>query len=185
MKRKILIAIDNDFIREAYEEVFKKEDFQIFATKDGREALRLTKTEKPDVVLADVLLSKINAFELLDELKKDKVASQIPVIVFAQIERTVDKNKALELEAKDFITAAGVSPIEVIRKVKIILGEQKSYKVNFQKTSPGIKDLADNLGYNSLKCSKCGEDLVMYLMRDLSIGEKHFIVSFICPKCNK
>jgi len=184
--KKILIAIDNDFIREAYEEVFKKEDFKVFITKDGKEALKIAKEENPDVVLADVLLSKIGGLELLEEIKKDEATKGIPVIVYAQIERTKDKKKAIELEAKDFITAAGVSPKEVIRKVKIVLGEQRTYKIGVQKTNLDLKKLAKDLGYDSkLKCEKCGGDIALYLMRDLSMGEKHFIVSFVCPNCNK
>lgn len=178
--KKILIAIDNDFIREAYEEVFQKEKFKVFVTKDGKEALKTAEKEDPDVVLADVLLSKLDGFDLLKKLKN------IPVILFAQIERTEIRKKAMELGARDFITAAGVSPVEVIRKVKIVLGEQKTYKVKVDKESLNIRELAEDLGYDpSLKCQKCGGDLSLYLMRDLSSGEKHFIVSFVCPNCNK
>ncbi len=179
--KKILIAIDNDFIREAYEEVFQKEGFEVFATNDGKEALKKVEKENPDVVLADVLLSKMTGLDILENLKKS-----IPVIIFAQIERTETKKKAMELGARDFITAAGVSPVEVIRKIKIVLGEQKTYKVKVDKKALDIKSLAEDLGYDpSLKCEKCGGDLALYFMRDLSSGEKHFIVSFVCPNCNK
>ncbi len=179
--KKILIAIDNDFIREAYEEVFQKEGFEVFVTNDGKEALKIVKEKELDIILADILLSKISGFDLLQKIKKS-----IPVIVFAQIERTENKKKAIELGARDFITAAGVSPVEVIRKVKIILGEQRSYQIKVQKTGLDAQKLAEDLGYDkSLKCKECGGDLAMYLMRDLSSGEKHFIVSFVCPNCNK
>lgn len=184
--RKILIAIDNDFIRGAYLEVFKRKEFEVMETKNGKKALDLAKKEKPDIILADILLSEMGGFELLKNLKKEDSTKEIPVIIFAQLEKKEDRQKAIELEAKDFITAASVSPIQVIRKVKIALGQQKSYRLKISKDSDDIKELMEDLGYGpDLKCQKCGSNLVLYLIRDLSKGEKHFILSIICPQCNK
>ncbi len=66
--RKILIAVNNEFIRETYSEVFKAENFEVFRARDGKEALDLVKKEKPDIIIADIALSEMGGFELLEEL---------------------------------------------------------------------------------------------------------------------
>ncbi len=183
-ENKILIAVDNDFIREAYYEVLTKENFSVLETKDGKEALSLIKKEKPDAVLLDVLLSEMGGFEVMEAMKKDEDIAQIPVIIFAQLERREDKLKAMELEAKDFISAANVSPVEVIRRIKILLGAQKSYTIEPKKTED-LEELVKDLGGDAqLKCSKCGKDKKIHLIRDLSRGQNEFILSFVCPKCD-
>jgi len=183
---KVLIAIDNDFIRETYLEVFKTENFEVLETKKGKEALVLSKEEKPDIVLADIGLSEMGGFELLKTLKEETSTEKIPVIIFAQFEKKDDRGKAMELEAKDFIAAASVSPAEVIRKVKIALGEQRSYRISMLKDLHDARELITDLGYSDdFKCPKCGSDLLLCLIRDLSKGEKYFILSVICPECNK
>jgi len=183
--KKILIAIDNDFIREAYSEVFKKEEFTVLETKKGKKALDLAKKEKPDVALLDILLSEIGGFELLEVFKKENSTKKIPVVIFTQLEKRQDRQKAMELEAKDFVTAASISPTEIIRRVKIVLGEQKSYRLKVSKDTNAIKELMKDLDYRpDLSCSKCGANLELCLIRDLSKGRSHFIVSFVCPNCD-
>lgn len=184
--KKILIAIDNDFVRETYSDVFKEENFEVFTTKKGKEAIDLAKSELPDIIIADIGLSEMGGFKLIETLREDDFTKKIPVIVFCQIEKEKDREKAMELEVKDFITAVVVTPIEVVRRVKIALGEQKSYKIFPTKNLYDAKDLITDLGYTyDFKCSGCGNDLVFHLIRDLSKGEKYFILSVICPECGR
>ncbi len=184
--RKILIAIDNNFTRETYSEVFKEENFEVFATKEGKKTIDLAKSELPDIIIADTGLSEMGGFKLMETLKEDASTKKIPVIIFSQIEKQKDRAKAMELEAKDFITAVVTMPIEVVRRVKIALGEQKSYRIFPQKNLYNAKELITDLGYTyDFKCPECSNDLVLHLIRDLSKGEKYFIVSVICPECGK
>ena len=184
--KKILIAIDNEFTRETYIEVFKSENFEVLSAKNGKEAFNLAKDELPDIVLADIALSKMGGFELLQAIRKEPSTRIIPVIIFTQIERKKDRMKAIELEAKDFVSSATVTPAEVVRRVRIALGEQKTYRIFPQKHLYDAKELITDLGYTyDFKCPDCGNDLVFHLIRDLSKGKKYFILSVICPKCNK
>lgn len=184
--KKILIAIKNSFIVETYLEVFEEKDFEVFSAKNGKEALDLVKKEKPDIILADIDLPEMGGFELLETMKKDPITQKIPVIIFTQIEKRLNRTKAMELEAKDFITAAEQTPLEVIRRVKIALGEQRSYRISMLKDLHDGRELIADLGYShDFKCPKCGSDLLLSLIRDLSKSEKHFILSVICPECNR
>jgi len=184
--KKILIAINNEFIRETYSEVFKEDNFEVFTARKGEEAIDLAKSELPDIIIADIELSKIGGFKLIKILRENDSTKKIPVIIFCQIEKEEDRAKAMKLEVKDFITAVVITPIEVVRRVKIALGEQKSYRIFPQKNLYNAKELITDLGYTyDFKCSECGKDLVFYLIRDLSKGEKYFILSVICPECGR
>ena len=185
--KKILIAIDNDFARNTYVEIFKIEKFNVLEAKDGEKALNLIKKEKPDVILIDIFLSKIGGFEILEQVKKENSLKDIPVVIFSRYVRKQNKEKAMKLEAKDFIGGASVSPNQVIRKIKIVLGEQKSYRIKISDETDNInivKGLMCDLGYApNMKCPKCGSKFVICLIRNLSVGKNNFILSFVCPKC--
>ena len=95
--KKIIIAINNDFIRETYLEVFKGEGFEVLQTKNGKEILNLAKEEKPDLIIIDIDLPEIGGFEILEIIKKEEATQKIPVIIFTQIEKKENRMKAIEL----------------------------------------------------------------------------------------
>jgi len=183
--RKILFAIQDDFTRRLYFQLFRKEKFEVLEAKNGKEALDLAVKEKPDIILADVFLSKIGGLELLESLKKEVITQRIPVVIFTQIERKGDRIKAIELEAKDFIIGNLVPPPEVVLRIKVTLGEQKTYRLlTCKENLTEVKELAKDLGHApALKCLYCSSPLSLFLMRDFSKGRNYFKISFICPKC--
>jgi DNA-binding response OmpR family regulator len=181
--KKIIIAINNDFIRDAYREVFSSEGFDVFEAKEDLAVLNLAAEEKPELIILDAAIQKGGGAELLRELKKNEKSSSIPVIIFAQFERKEDRIKAMELGAKDYITATDVTPKEALLKVKIAVGEQKSYRVEVKDISQAGELLKDLGKQEDFKCPKCQSQLILYMIRDLSKGQNYFKVSFMCPKC--
>ena len=182
--KKILIAIDNNFIREVYSKVFADEKLDVLETKSGKEALDLAKKETPDIILADASLSEMGGLELLESLKKETLTKKIPIIIFTQSEREGDRKKAMELEAKDFIVGDLMPPLEVLLRVKTHLGEEKTYQLAISKDLKEAKDLAKDLEYNpNLICPKCNTPLHLFLIRDFTKGRNYFKISFICPRC--
>jgi len=184
MNKKILIAITDDYIRGIYAEFLQQENFLILETSDGEKALDLAKKEMPNLILADVYLPKINAFDLIKILRKDESTKKIPVMIFEQFEREEDRLKALEVEAKDFIIGSLITPRELLLRIQIHFGIQKTYRIPIVNGGKDIKQLATDLGFGgNLTCSKCGSPLLLYLIRDLGKGKDYFKVSFVCSKC--
>jgi len=182
--RKIILGINNDFLRETFYQVFVEKDFEVLKTKSGKEVQEWMRSENPDVVLADIQLPEKNGFDILKENKEEKSGERMPIVIFSDVERKNERTKAIELEAKDFIVAATTTPEEVVRRVKIILGEQKSYRIAINKKLYNAKEIISDFGYDyDLKCPNCGSDLILNLIRDLSRGEDCFKVSFICSGC--
>ena len=118
---KILLAEDDIFLLNMYAEKFRTENFDVIIADDGIKALKTAKNEVPDVILLDIMLPKINGFEVLAELKKDMATKNIPVILLTNLSQKDDINKGIELGAKDFLIKAHFMPNEVVDKVKKIL----------------------------------------------------------------
>jgi len=121
--KKILFIEDESALQKTFEEILKQEGYEMISALDGEVGLRLAKTQKPDLILLDLILPKVNGFEVLKELKKDKETKDIPVIVLTNLEGIGDVEKALELGATTYLVKAQYSLEEVVEKIKKALGE--------------------------------------------------------------
>jgi DNA-binding response OmpR family regulator len=182
--KKVVIALANKMLSEAYKENLGKSGFQAFLAENGEEAFGIIKKELPDLAIVDVQLSVIGGFELLIRLRQDEGTKKIPVIIFSQAGSEADRKKALELMATDFVIGFLHSPRDVAAKVRSYFGEQKRYVIEVSSEEKALKQLAKDLGYNiTLRCPSCDHYLSLQLLRDLKAGEKHFIISFVCERC--
>jgi len=121
--KKILFIEDEPALQKTFGDVLKQEGYKIISALDGETGLRLSKTEKPDLILLDLILPKIHGFEVLKRLKEDKETKEIPIIVLTNLERIEDIEKALELGATTYLVKAQYSLEEVIEKIKKTLGD--------------------------------------------------------------
>ena len=183
--KKILIAIKDDLTREIYSETFIKENYSVLETKSGKEALAIIQEGKPDIVLADAALPELDGFDLLTLLRKASMSQKLPIIIFAQFEKREDRLRAIELEAKDFIVGTANTPRDVLLRVKIHLGEEETHRIHIgEKNTEEAKQIARSLGYApNLNCPRCENELILFLIRDLSKGQNYFKLSLICPNC--
>lgn len=85
---------------------------------DGETGLKLAKSQKPDLILLDLVLPKIHGFEVLKKLKEDKETKGIPVIVLTNLEGVGDVDKVLGLGATTYLVKAQYSLEEVVEKIK-------------------------------------------------------------------
>jgi DNA-binding response OmpR family regulator len=185
MKKKILIAIDDNFTREAYSNFFQREGFNVMETGDGKRALELARTEMPDIILVDVLLPRVRAFDLIRILKEEALTEKIPIMVFSQEGEESDRTRAMDLHAKDFIVGAFNSISNVALKARAHLGEQRTYRLPILRSDIETQKLAEDLGYHGdFVCEKCSTPLVLFLIRDMSKGKDYFKASFMCPHCD-
>lgn len=88
---------------------------------DGEEALRVARAERPDVVLLDLIMPKLQGFEVLKALKQDAATSPIPVIVLSNLGQERDVRQAMELGAVAYFIKAHLSLQELVQKVGEVL----------------------------------------------------------------
>ncbi|MBI5229999.1 MAG: response regulator [Candidatus Magasanikbacteria bacterium] len=119
--QKILLVEDDSFLSNIYQTKFTKEGYQVAVAGDGEEALKAVKTKKPDIILLDVLLPKLDGFAVLEKLKKDPETKDIPVILLTNLGQRDDVDRGLQLGAADYLIKAHFKPSETVEKVKKVL----------------------------------------------------------------
>ena len=99
------------------EEKFEKEGFKVFIAKNGAEVLPLARKAKPDVILLDIILPKINGLDVLSQLKEDEDLKGIPVIIMSNLNEDEKIKQALSLGAVDYLVKTQHPINEVVEKV--------------------------------------------------------------------
>ncbi|MBI2023286.1 response regulator [Candidatus Giovannonibacteria bacterium] len=120
-KTKILIIEDEPVHLNVMKSKLEKAGFDVIFATDGELGLNMVMSEKPALVLLDVILPKMNGFGVLENLKKNHVAT--PVIIVSNSGQPVEVDKALKLGAKDFLVKAEFNPSDVLEKVIKIVGK--------------------------------------------------------------
>jgi len=118
--KKILIVDDRPEVVELVRVTLEGEDYQIVDASDGKEALKKVRLEKPDLVLLDVVMPKMDGFEVCRKLKKDPETQEIPIIMLTAKAQKVDKEKGRQVGASDYITKP-FSPSALLTKIEEIL----------------------------------------------------------------
>lgn len=123
MSKTILFIEDESALQKILGEALSKEGYKITSALDGEIGLRLAKTKKPDLVLLDLILPKINGFEVLKRIKEDPEIREIPIIVLTNLEGIEDVDRALELGATTYLVKENYDLEEVVEKIKKALEE--------------------------------------------------------------
>jgi len=118
--KKILIADDHAEVVELVRVTLEGEDYEIVDASNGKEALKKARLEKPDLVLLDVVMPKMDGFEVCRKLKKDPQTKEIPIIMLTAKAQEVEKEKGREVGASDYITKP-FSPSALLTKIEEIL----------------------------------------------------------------
>lgn len=120
-KIRILIVEDDSFLAGIYASKFQSEGFDVMLASDGEAGLATATKEIPDLVLLDILLPKMDGFEVLEKLKSQEATKNIPVILLTNLGQKEDIDKGLKLGASDYLIKAHFMPHETVEKVKKVL----------------------------------------------------------------
>ena len=118
MAEKILVVEDDKNILTGLVDNLIIEGYRPIIAKDGNEALKQAKEKKPDLIILDIMLPKLNGFEVCKQLKAGGL--NIPIIILSARGQETDKVLGLELGADDYVTKP-FSPRELLVRVKTIL----------------------------------------------------------------
>jgi CheY-like chemotaxis protein len=122
---RVLLAEDDRFLRKAAEATLRRQGYAVLTAADGEEALRTARAEIPDLILLDLIMPKLQGFEVLRQLKADPATAAIPVIVLSNLGQDRDVQQAMAAGALAYHVKANLSLESLAKVVASTLGGRR------------------------------------------------------------
>jgi DNA-binding response OmpR family regulator len=116
-QKKILIADDNENIREALTSILEDEGYALWIAKDGAEALRKVSEISPDILILDVMMPKIGGYEVCRTIKNDPNLKKIFVLMLSAKGQATEQERGIEVGADEYIVKP-FSPSDILARIK-------------------------------------------------------------------
>lgn len=117
-KQKILMIEEDYFLRKIYKNKLTSIGFEFIEATNGEEGLNKLISEKPDLVLLDLILPKKNGFDVLIEIRKNKELKDTLVIILSVLSQKSDMKRGLDFGAQEYLVKSEMSLSDVVDKVK-------------------------------------------------------------------
>lgn len=121
MDKNVFLIEDDRFLREMLSQKLSEHKIKVDVAVDGKSALEMIKTIRPDLVLSDLLLPDVDGFDVLAAIQKDPNFVNVPVLVLSNLDKMEDIKRAKDLGAKDFMVKSNFTSNEIVAKVKEFL----------------------------------------------------------------
>lgn len=122
--QRVLIIEDDGFLASIYAQKLEVEGFEVSFATNGEDGLKLAQKDSPDLVLLDLLMPKMNGFEVLEKMKADPELVSIPVLVLTNLGQKEDVERCIKLGAAGYVIKAHSLPQETVNRVKEILAKK-------------------------------------------------------------
>lgn len=124
-KAKILMVEDDVSLAEMYQKKFTNDGYEVVLAYDGQEGLKKSAEVKPDLVLLDIMLPKLDGLALFKKMRGNPATFNTPVILLTNFGQEDLVFECFKLGAVDYLVKSDVTPQQVVKKVEGFLSEQK------------------------------------------------------------
>ncbi len=124
MKKRILIVEDNDLNLKLFRDLLTAHGYETIETKEGLEAITLTRNERPDLILMDIQLPEISGLDVTRRLKSEDIICDIPIIAVTAFAMKDDEEKILSAGCQAYISKP-ISIVPFLNTVRRFLGEEE------------------------------------------------------------
>jgi len=114
---KVLVVDDEEYIQHILNFSFGAEGYEVITAADGEEAVTVARSEKPDIIVLDIMMPKMDGYEACKQIKADPQTQNIPVILLTAKGREVDRKLGAEAGADDYVVKP-FSPGRLIERVE-------------------------------------------------------------------
>lgn len=121
-QRKILVVDDEPFICRSLTFVLRKGNYEVLEARDGAEALAAIREHKPDLVFLDVMMPKVNGFEVTQQIRGDAAYDDVQIVLLTAKGQDCDREVGKEAGADDYMTKP-FSPSKILDRARQLLGE--------------------------------------------------------------
>ena len=122
MAESVLIVDDDPVVRRMLQLSFESEGFDVSTAGDGLEGLEAMRSGKPDVVILDIMMPKLDGMRVMNEVNGDDNLRGTPVILLSAKATSLDVDLGLKAGAADYITKP-VDPIDLVDRVRSVLAK--------------------------------------------------------------
>lgn len=123
-KGKILVVEDEEILLTALREELESGGYQVEGASDGIDGLEKTKAFKPNLILLDLLMPKMDGMEMLQKLKADSEIRDIPVVILTNLSDYEKISEALSLGAMDYLVKANYKLEDLLEKVSTVMARK-------------------------------------------------------------
>jgi two-component system alkaline phosphatase synthesis response regulator PhoP len=124
-RKRILVVDDEIYIVHILEFSLTMEGYTVLTASDGEEALKMIEQERPDLVVLDIMMPKLDGYEVCRRLRQDDQFGTLPVILLSAKGRPVDREAGLHAGADDYI-AKPFSPRKLLEKIRTLLDRSET-----------------------------------------------------------
>jgi DNA-binding response OmpR family regulator len=122
MSKRILIVDDEPSIVISLEFLMRREGFEVSVARDGEEGLAAIRTQRPDLVILDVMMPRLNGFEVCETVRTDPALARVRILMLTAKGREAEVKKGLALGADAYIPKP-FSTRELVGRVHTLLGD--------------------------------------------------------------
>lgn len=123
-KQKVLVVEDEEILLASLKEELSSGGYEVEGALDGIEGLEKVKASRPDLILLDLLMPKMDGMEMLQKLKADPASRDIPVVILTNLSDYEKISEALSLGAMDYLVKANYKLEDLLDKVKMVLARK-------------------------------------------------------------
>jgi DNA-binding response OmpR family regulator len=120
-QRTILVVDDEPFICRSLTFVLRKDDYRVFEARNGEEALAAIREHKPDLVFLDVMMPKMNGFQVTEQVRADRSLDSVKIILLTAKGQECDREVGKTAGANDYMTKP-FSPSKILDRAREMLG---------------------------------------------------------------
>lgn len=120
-KHSVLLVEDEKMLADMYSMKFNMDGFTTHTAYDGEAGLKMAQTVKPDIILLDIIMPKMDGFAVLKALRADPSLARTPIVLLTNLGQDEDMKKGQQLGATGYFVKANHTPAEVVAKVKSVL----------------------------------------------------------------
>jgi CheY-like chemotaxis protein len=115
-KKRILLADDEEDVKQIVELFLESKGYEVLTAFDGLAALDMARTQRPDLILLDVMMPVVNGYEVCSRLKADPATRDIPVVMLSAMAQSESVDRGLSAGAADYV----VKPFDPSRLEEVI-----------------------------------------------------------------
>jgi CheY-like chemotaxis protein len=107
--KRILLVEDDRFLRRAAEVCLRRAGYTVITAADGEEAVATARTANPDLVLLDLIMPRMQGFDVLRILRAQPNLERVPIVVFSNLSQDADRERAMQQGASGYLVKANLS----------------------------------------------------------------------------